>query len=243
MLIEFCFPVFNEEKILKDNILLFLKYCQTAGFNFDWKIIIINNGSTDNSYRIGIQLEKEFPELIKLKEIKQAGRGRAIKKYWLESQADILTFMDVDLAVSLDNINALIKPVMEKRADLVIGSRLLPESKIKRSFIREVSSRVCNFCSRAILNHGFYDMQCGFKAMDKHAFLKVAPNIKNKKWFFDTELIIFAKYFHFKILEIPVDWSENRYTKRDSKVNLLKDSIRYLYNSFLLRIRILKLPK
>ena len=134
-----------------------------------------------------------------------------------------------------DSINNQIK----NKADLTIGSRLLPESKIERSFIRELSSQSYNFLSRVILNHNFSDLQCGFKAIKNKTFKKISPHIKGDKWFFDTELVAFTNYFKFRVKEIPVNWSENRYDERKSKVNLLKDSIKFFINLIKLKIRVL----
>ena len=243
MLIEFCLPVYNEEKILKSNILKLLDYCNKQNFNFDWQIVIINNGSKDNSKKIGQELFNEYFKKIKLENIKQSGKGRALKLYWQKSNADIIVYMDIDLAVSLNNISDLINPIIKENYDLVIGSRLLPDSKIKRSLLRELSSQTYNFLSKIILNHNFSDLQCGFKAIKTNVFKKIASYTKNNKWFFDTELIIFANHFGYKIKEIPVIWEENKYDQRKSKVNLIKDSIKFLINLIKLKIRLNQLNK
>lgn len=242
MRVDFCIPVYNEEKILKNNILKLFSYCQKQNFPFVWQIAIVVNGSDDKSFQIASHLAKQYKQ-IKAINIKPAGRGQALKKYWLESPADIVVYMDVDLAVSLDNINDLIFPLLQNKADLVIGSRLLPEAKINRSFVRELSSQGYNFLSRLILNHHFSDLQCGFKAIRKDFFKKIAPYIKNNHWFFDTELIVFTNLFGGQIKEIPVDWSENRYEQRKSKVNLIKDSFKFLFNLIKLKIKIWQTKK
>ncbi|MBI4652910.1 glycosyltransferase [Candidatus Kuenenbacteria bacterium] len=243
MLIEFCVPVHNEEKILKNNILKLLNYCHNQNFNFDWKIVLINNGSQDNSEKICQELFNQYSQKIKIENIKQSGKGRALKFYWQKSKADIVIYMDIDLAVSLDNIPNLIEPIVQENYDLIIGSRLLSDSKIKRSFIRELSSQTYNFLSKIILGHYFSDLQCGFKAIKVDVFKKIAPYIQNNKWFFDTELIVFANYFKYKIKEIPIEWQENRYDERKSKVNLVKDSLKFLINLIKLKIRLNRLYK
>ncbi len=243
MTVEFCLPVYNEEKILRNNVLTLLNYCLAQQFNFDWKIIIVINGSSDNSLAISKKLKEERADRIDFIDIPEPGRGQALKKYWLQSQADILTYMDIDLAVSLDNILFLIQPLTDNQADLVIGSRLMPDSKISRSFIRELSSQSYNFLSRIILGHNFSDMQCGFKAIRSNIFKKIAPQINDAKWFFDTELIIFTKKFGYRVKEVPVDWSENRYDTRKSKVHMVRDSFKFLYNLIGLKIKILSIKK
>lgn len=243
MTIEFCLPIFNEEKILRYNVLRLIEYMQKQNFSFNWKIILLINGSNDNSYEIGQNLSHEHLKIIGCFNYPEAGRGKTLKRYYLTSPADILVYMDSDLAVSLDNIPDLINPLISDQADLVTGSRLLPESKIKRSFIRELSSQSYNFLSKIILGHKFSDLQCGFKAIRAPVFKAIAPYIKDEKWFFDTEIIAFSHYHGWRIKEIPVDWSENRWDERKSKVNVLHDSCKFIYNLIKLKIRLLKTTK
>jgi len=237
MLIEFCVPVYNEEKILQNNILELLEYLEQQNFSFAWRIVIINNGSTDNTGKICNEFRHEK---IKIENIEQPGKGVAIRIYGLKSNADIFVYMDVDLAVSLRDIPDLIKPVIEEDFDLVIGSRLLPESKTERSWTRSLSSKCYNFLSQIILRHNFSDLQCGFKAIKINALKRVIPNIQSNRWFFDTELIAFANRFNYKIKEIPVEWKENRYDTRKSKVNLFKESVKFFVNLVRLRNRLCK---
>lgn len=240
MLIEFCLPIYNEEKIARRNILRLLKYCRKQKWDFSWHIILLVNGSGDSSCDISKDLSGSNPDEITYYDFPEAGRGRALKKYYLQSQADILIYMDIDLAVSLDNIPGLIAPLVLDEADIVIGSRLLPESKIERSTIRELSSQGYNFLSRIILHNKFSDLQCGFKAVKNPVFKKLAPNILDDKWFFDTELVAFGHQFNYRIKEIPVNWSENRWDERKSKVKIFSDSLKFFFNLLFLKYRISK---
>jgi glycosyltransferase involved in cell wall biosynthesis len=257
MLVEFCLPVYNEARIIKNSILTLLNYCENQNYDFAWKIVIVINGSTDHTLKISQELQRTYPDKIIIVNYLKAGRGSAFKNYWPTSEADIIAYMDIDLAVNLDYIKLLIEPLVYNQADLMIGSRLMPDSKIKRSFIRELTSQGYNFLSRVILRHNFSDMQCGFKAIKVEVFKKIFPYLENKSnfldkifpflydrnWFFDTELIILTKLFDYRIKEIPVDWSENRYDERKSKVHMLRDSFRFFYNLIKLKIKILKIKK
>ena len=239
MKIEFCLPIYNEEKILEPSARRLADFCLEKNYQFAWQIVLLVNGSTDGSYALAEKMAAQEPGLFKAVNFAPAGRGFALKRYYEESRADILVYMDIDLAVSLDNLSALLDPIVGNQADLVIGSRLLPDSKIERSFIRELSSQSYNFLSRMILSHKFSDLQCGFKAVRADVFRKISPYIRDGRWFFDTELIAFCRHFNYRVKEIPVDWSENRWDERKSKVNLLKDSCKFIYNLIKLKIRLL----
>jgi len=240
ILVEFCLPVYNEENILKENTLKLLQFFKQQKYNFAWQIIILNNGSTDNSKLIGQELVNHQ---IKIIDYEESGKGRAIKQYGLVSRADWLFYMDIDLAVSLENINDLIKQLIINQYDIIMGSRLLPRSKVDRSLARGLSSKIYNFLSRIILDHKFTDLQCGFKAIRTEVFKKIIPLINDNNWFFDTELIYLAYRQNYRLKEIPVNWSENRYQQRKSKIRLFQDGFSFLIKLLKLKLRLVKLNK
>jgi glycosyltransferase involved in cell wall biosynthesis len=237
MKIEFCLPVYNESLILQKNLDALLNYCEKQNFSFDWQVIIIVNGSSTEFENLAFQIAQKQPSQVKTIIYKEKGRGQAVKKYWLSSLADILVYMDVDLAVSLDNIPNLINPIIQNTHDLTIGSRMMPGSKRDRSLAREASSQIYVLLSRLILKHDYSDLQCGFKGIRRSFFEKIAPKIKDNFWFFDTELIYFTKESQGRILEIPVNWSENRFGFRKSKVNVFRDSLLFIQKLIELRLR------
>lgn len=238
MKIDFCIPVLNEEKILEENIKKLKDYLDSRNFDFEWKIIIIDNGSTDQTAEISQRISGEKIAYYFIEEI---GKGRALKSYWKTASSDIIVYMDSDLSVSLENIPELLSPIIQGSYDLVMGSRMLPESNISRSFVRELTSQSYNFFSRIILKHNFSDLQCGFKAIKLGPLKTVLPYLYSNKFFFDTELVIFLKAKNYKIKEIPVDWEENRYEKRKSKVNIFRHSIGFSKKLFKLRRRLKKI--
>ncbi len=240
MFVEFCIPVYNEEQLLKDNILKLLRFCQAQKYIFDWQIVIIVNGSTDNSLSIAQSLANREDKKIKYVKIEKSGKGRAIKEYIKQSQAEIVVFTDIDLAVSLKNIKDILVPLLRKEYHLVIGSRLLPGSSIKRSFLRELSSRIYNVFASQILKDGIKDHQCGFKAVRLNVFKNMDNHLLDNDWFFDTELIAVFVLQGYRVKEVPVDWKENRYDKRNSKVNLFNDSIKFIIKLLQLKNRIKK---
>ena len=237
MYVEFCLPAYNEEKILKDSVIKVLEFCRKQNWPFDWKMYILVNGSIDKTEEIAKELSRSNHE-VSFRVLGQSGKGYALSQHWKSSQADVLVCMDVDLAVSLEDLPKLINSIIENGNDLAIGSRLLPGSETDRSLVRELSSQTYNLLSRLILGHRFSDLQCGFKCITKKAFDQVSAYTQNNFWFFDTELIIFANFFKMKIEEIPVEWQENRYEKRKTKVKLLKDSLDFIYRLFRLRLKL-----
>ncbi len=236
-MIDICLPVKDEEQILASNLARLLDYLGSVRLADDWRVVVLVNGSQDASGQIAGGLAAENFR-VKVVETAAGGKGRALKSYFISSQAETLVFMDIDLAVSLTGLPALLEPIYFESADLVIGSRLLERSTTDRSFWRSLTSRAYNALSRFVLRHRYSDLQCGFKAVRRSAFNQVVPYLKDDAWFFDTELVVASSYAGFKVREIPVDWRENRYDQRRSKVRVWRDAWSFAVNLLRLHKRL-----
>jgi glycosyltransferase involved in cell wall biosynthesis len=237
MKVEILIPVYNEEMILADNAKLVADYCR---HNFsDWQLTLIINGSGDNSLAIAHRLAADCPQ-IKIINLPQSGKGRALKHGLINSSADVVVYMDIDLAVALEDTRPLIALINQGHA-VALGSRLLPDSRTDRSWSRGFSSKIYNRLANLILGAEISDWQCGFKAMNHAAAQTLAPLIEDDHWFFDTELLALANHSNLSISELPINWSENRYAKRQSKIRLTRDPFIFLKNLFKLRSRLKKM--
>jgi glycosyltransferase involved in cell wall biosynthesis len=199
-------PVYNEEHVLAQSISILRGFLE-QNLPYEWKIVIIDNASTDKTWEIAQALSHEHPNVAAM-HLEEKGRGRALRKAWLESTADVVSYMDVDLSTDLGAFPKLIQAI-EEGYDIAIGSRVLPGSSVRRSFKREFTSRSYNFLIKAMFFTKFSDAQCGFKALSRKAAQELIPLIQDQKWFFDTEVLILAEKKGYRIKEIPVAWIED----------------------------------
>lgn len=208
LLVDVTLPIYNEEQELEKNTLKLFNFLLKYFGQNNFKITIADNGSTDQSSQIAKDLIQKYKE-ISYVFIPLKGRGRAIKKVWLQSQADVLVYMDIDLSTRLESLLKLVSAIKGEKYDLAVGSRLLPQSKIiNRPLLREVLSRGLNNLIKVLFQTKFSDAQCGFKAIsskNKNILKKVIDN----EWFFDSELLIIAEKSKLKIYEEPVYWTDN----------------------------------
>jgi len=215
--VDIVIPAYNEERLLEGNINKLVTFLRSSFPYKNYNIIIVNSGSVDKTFEIAERLQKKYGEITCIN-LSQKGRGLALKTVWLRSQADIVSYMDADLSTSLEAIPDLIDSITTEGYDLVVGSRFLPDSKVKRRFTRSFISYAYNSCIRRILGmKQIPDVQCGFKALNSKVVNKILPEVKNKNWFFDTELLLLAQESGFKIKYIPVNWTE----RLESKVKVL----------------------
>ena len=175
---------------------------------------------------------------IFLPHLDEKGRGRALRKVWLESNADIVSYMDVDLSTSLYAFPELIKAIISGY-DIAFGSRLVKGSRTYRSFKREFLSRIYSIFLKITLWVHFRDAQCGFKAVSRRIAQKIVPRIKNGEWFFDTELLVIGEKLGYKLAEIPVEWKEEQFKGRVSTVKMIP----YIIENFIGTIRLLLTKK
>lgn len=205
--VEIVVPVYNEEVRLARSLPILKQYLETE-FPYDWSVTIANNGSTDKTEQVASDFIGSNIR-FKILNIKLKGRGRALKQAWLASGADIVCYTDVDLSADLRYLPMLIASLEDGKYDIVIGSRLHPDARIKRSICREVMSRGYNLMIKLMFpKRTFLDAQCGFKAIKTDVARRLIPLIDDNKWFFDTELLLVATFLGYKVGEVPVEWKE-----------------------------------
>jgi glycosyltransferase involved in cell wall biosynthesis len=214
-------PVLNEEAQLARSVSRLASVLANLP-QWRWEIVIADNGSTDRTWPVASELAATPCAVpIRAMRLEEAGRGRALKRAWLESQADVASYMDIDLATDLECLPPLIAAVTEGGYDLAVGSRRLPGSITTRSVKREVISRLYIGLTRAFLGTHFSDAQCGFKAIRREAAQRLLPLVQDNGWFFDTELLFCAERLGYRILELPVKWVEGG----DSRVKVLATAL------------------
>ena len=212
--VDIVIPVYNEEKDLPRSIDILTKFLR-GNVDNPWRIIIADNGSTDNTLSIAEMLSNRYTGVTCV-HIPQKGRGRALRQVWLESTADIVSYMDVDLSTDLAHFSQLVNAI-EEGSHIAIGSRLIKGSSVKRSFKREFISRSYSTLIRLMFFTPFRDAQCGFKALSRNTVRALVPLVKENNWFFDSELLIIAARRGFRIKEIPVHWEDDP----DSRVRIV----------------------
>lgn len=205
-------PVYNEQAELGSSIITLVEYLRSLenGWSaFSWQLVIADNASSDNTWKLACALADAYPGEVRAMRIGRKGRGHALKQAWGVSRARVLAYMDVDLSTDVTQTPDLILPVLDGAADVCLGSRLLPESRVTRSAKREFISRTYNRMLKAYLGVGFSDAQCGFKAISAEAGKLLLPCIADDEWFFDTELLFLADLTGLAMREVPVRWVED----------------------------------
>jgi len=217
--VEIVVPVHNEVATLARSIYRLHAYLLSA-FPFSFRVTIADNASSDGTWEAALGLASELREVTALR-LEAKGRGRALEAVWSTSEAKVLAYMDVDLSTDLSGLLPLVAPLVSGHSDLAIGSRLTRGARVVRGPKRELISRCYNTILHVVLGTRFSDAQCGFKAIRAESARELLPLVRDRAWFFDTELLVRAERAGMRIYEVPVDWVDDP----DSRVDILATAL------------------
>ncbi|MBI4447059.1 MAG: glycosyltransferase [Acidobacteria bacterium] len=228
-------PVLNEERALNSNVRRLIAYLKEEPrlSHFQFEIVIADNGSADATPAIGRDLEQAG--LIRYQRLEKKGVGLAFQAAWDAADSDIVGFMDLDLSTDLRHLPDALEPISKKEVELVCGSRLLPDSQVRRRpLFREVTSRVLNLLIRTLLGSRITDAMCGFKFLTARSYRQLRQAYAaSDGWFFSAELSLSAEKLGIPWREIPVSWTDNS----DSRSSRMFLSLLLQYLKRILEIR------
>jgi dolichol-phosphate mannosyltransferase len=194
-------PVYNQET----KISIFLKRLKEAlnSTLLNYELIVINDGSSDNTLEI-LREEEKLDNSIRIISYSQnKGKGYAVKKGIMHALGDIILFIDGDLEVSPVSIQTYIEKVQNH--DLVIASKSHPLSKVNAPVSRKFLSRVFNLYVRFMTGVKLKDTQSGLKAGDGDALRRIFTLIHTNRYAFDVELLAIANALKMTVEELPIE--------------------------------------
>lgn len=223
-------PAYNEQARLPRTILESLRFCTAQ--NLDFELIIADDGSRDETLAL-TQLFEASDSRIRALACPHAGKGSAVRLGMLNAKGRFVLFMDADGATPLNEIPKLMA-ALEAGKDVAVGSRVskrIDEVEVKTSIHRRLIGRVFAFFVNMFAIEDIADTQCGFKMFRHEAAQAIFPLQKTIGFAFDVEILFIAKRLSLSIVEIPVNWV----AQPGSKVNLVSDSIKMLWDITLIR--------
>ena len=209
-------PAYNEEKTIEKCINEIVQFCTDQ--NFDYEIIVAEDGSIDNTVDIVTRLSTANSRIKILSSKKNLGKGKAVQNGMLHATKNYVGFMDTDLSALPKEFLRCINYIHDY--DLVIGSRLIRDDlgNIQRPFSRTLFSHLYSFLFRILFNIPIKDTQCGFKLFNKKIIPKLLSRSIISGFAFDTEMIVSAYKQNLKIKEVAIEWIHDY----ASKVSILK---------------------
>ncbi len=230
MYLSIVIPAYNEEGRIGTSLTEIYSFLKKR--NYDFEIIVVDDGSKDKTLNLLSEYSQNIPNLIVLKNESNQGKGFSVKKGVLNSKGDIILYTDADLSTPIEELDKLIYWLDEGYL-ISIGSRDLPESQVNRhqAWYRELMGKIFNRIIRLILNLDYHDTQCGFKCFRNDAALEIFKGLRLCGFSFDVEMLFIAKHRGIKVKEVPIRW----HNSPESKVKIVRDSSKMLWDILKLR--------
>ncbi|MDD4979700.1 MAG: glycosyltransferase [Candidatus Omnitrophica bacterium] len=173
-------------------------------FGHPWELIIMDDGSTDQTYERAAALTQKYPQLVVRRNPANTGKGRAIKKALHYITGDYTLFIDADMDLHPLQFQTLFDIMRLDNADIVIGSKLHPNSIVDYPIQRKIISFVYYILVRLLFNLPCHDTQTGLKLFKTEVLRDVLPRVLVKEFAFDLEVLVNAHRLGYKIAEAPI---------------------------------------
>ena len=234
MIISVCIPMYNESAIIEKNASILQSYMTKRFGKDNFEVIFFDDGSKDNSFDLVSNLKLDNVRVLRT--VENHGKGSAVRRAMLAANGDIAMFTDADLAYGCDVIGEF-ADYMNKNpdTDVLIGSRSLHKDGYDGyTLMRKIASKLYITVLCVLGGFKLSDSQCGCKAFRNHAAKKIFSNATVDRFAFDFEALLIANKIGYRIAEYPVKVINHG----DSKVNVLKDSLKMLSDLYKMKVRI-----
>ena len=229
-------PAHNEGAHIYGNIREIQRVFDEIGCQYE--LIIIDDGSKDETYENAQKVAKGFNNIIVKKIRRNRGKGRALKYGFRFANGDLVAFLDADLDLHPGQIQNLFKIMNREKADVVIGSKRHPESKLNYPWQRKIISNIYFFLIKVLFSLPTKDTQTGLKLFKHEVLKKVFPKVLVKRYAFDLELLANIHHLGYKIVEAPVTLNYQRIMGRIRLKDLYHtgiDTLAIFYRMYILR--------
>ncbi|MCU0666123.1 MAG: glycosyltransferase [Candidatus Omnitrophica bacterium] len=196
-------PAFNEASRIALSIEETCRTMQDTGC--PWELIVVDDGSVDNTFEQASLAAPKYPgKVIVRKNPRNIGKGRALRQAIRLVKGDYTVFLDADLDLHPAQINTLFDIMRLDNADVVIGSKMHPNSKVDYPWHRKLVSSVYYSLVKMLFGLPCRDTQTGLKLFKTEVLRRVFPRLLVKKFAFDIELLVNIHHLGYKIADAPI---------------------------------------
>ena len=216
-------PAYNEERRLGASLERIAGWLESRGI--DGELVVVDDGSSDGTARVAADQLKGRRGRV-LRQPENRGKGAAVRRGVLEAHGRWVLLSDADLSSPIEEYDTLAAAARERDADVAIGSRGLPESKVevRQNLVRQTMGKTFNLAIRTMTGLPFRDTQCGFKLMDRERVRPLFEKMVVDRFAFDVEFLFLCRKFGLAVVEVPVVWRN----APGSKVSIFRDPLNML---------------
>jgi len=228
-------PAYNEQLRITSFLKNLLNFSKK---NLDsYEIIIVDDGSNDNTYQIVKDLIKDYENTKIITYSENKGKGYAVFQGILNAIGEFVLFIDADGSTPPEEIKNMIKIYRKYDYDVIIGTRIDERSSIEnpQPISRKVLSLIFNLYSNILFRLRINDLLCGFKGFKKEIAMRIFQDLKSFRWEFDVEILYKVRKLEYSLYQIPIKWKH----EEGSKIKK-SDPFFIFLNLFKLRLKFFK---
>jgi len=238
LIISIIIPCYNEAAILQANISTIISYLESKNFEYQWEILIINDGSKDKTGEIADELVRQNDQIRVVHHPTNLNLGSALQTGFQNSKGNILVVMDIDLSYSVEHIGMMVEKLNQTSADIVIASPYMKGGKVTAvPFGRKIMSKWVNSFMRVFATSDIHTFTGMVRAYSSD-FIKTL-DLKTVDYEINPEIIYKGIILRAKMVEIPahLDWTEQlKHSKsRQSSMRIMKGFFSGLMSTFIFR--------
>lgn len=199
-------PAFKQEKTIVRDIARIKEAADQLRYYCE--IIVVVDGFLDKTYEKIKELKSSTVSIYGYE--KNFGKGHAVRFGMSKAKGDIVGFIDSGMDINPNGLSMLLEHFEWYNADIIVGSKLHPVSKVKYPFIRTILSWGYRTAVRVLFGLSIRDTQVGLKFFKKNVINDVLPRLLVKTYAFDVEILAVANYLgHTRIYEAPIELDFN----------------------------------
>jgi glycosyltransferase involved in cell wall biosynthesis len=226
MLLSVIIPVYNEELTIGNIIDRTKSALQQIGLPFE--IIVVDDRSHDRSLEVA---KRHLTKVYSLNE--HLGKGYVLRAGFAKAKGDIIVTIDSDGSHRPEELREVLAPVLDGKADLVIGSRYLNHKHVAARKLNAFGVRIFNYLIEAFTGVASTDSQSGYRAMKSEVLEK--QKLYAREYEIESEMLVKTAKAGFRVAEVPISFEQRTYGH--SGVDPLWDGSKILFSIMLARFR------
>jgi glycosyltransferase involved in cell wall biosynthesis len=214
-LLSVIIPAYKQEKTIKKDLENIHKSLSVGLQDFDYEIICVVDGKIDKTFEKAQEVKSPKIKVVGYEHNK--GKGYAVRFGMARSKGELISFLDAGMEISPASIMMLIAHLKWYNADIIVGSKRHPVSRVNYPLLRRILTIGYHLGVKILFGLPLSDTQSGIKIFKRRVMEKVLPRLLVKQYAMDIEMLAVAKHLAFhRIYEAPI---EVRFDKKTSQIS------------------------
>lgn len=225
-------PAYKQERTIKNDLLRIKKVMDQI--RYDYEIIVVVDGSIDKTLENAKKVKSEKIKILGYQ--KNKGKGHAIRFGMKKSKGQIVAFIDSGMDINPNGLSMLLEHFEWYNADIIVGSKLHPVSKVNYPLQRKILSWGYRQLVKVLFGLNIRDTQAGMKFFKRRVLADILPHLVVNKYAFDIEILALASSRgHKRIYEAPIELDFTGFSSITTKnfwetiANMLWDTLSVFY--------------